>query len=54
MYLQKQVLTCATTHRRDHIPEDKTKELLYDSGQGVMARNLARAIIECEKQKVIT
>ncbi|WP_436515488.1 hypothetical protein [Ekhidna sp. To15] len=39
---------------RIDIPEDRTKELLQGSKQGEIARNLALAIIEREKQKVIT
>ncbi|WP_462251561.1 hypothetical protein [Ekhidna sp.] len=39
---------------RIDIPENTTKELLQNSKQGEIARNLARAIIEREKQKVLT
>lgn len=39
---------------RIDISEDKTKKLLQSSNQGEIGRNLARAIIEREKQKVIT
>ena len=39
---------------RMDIPEETTRELLQSSQQGEIARNLARAIIEREKQKVIT
>lgn len=39
---------------RIDIPEQKTKELLQSSTQGEIARNIARAIIEREKQKVFT
>ncbi|MEP1032930.1 hypothetical protein [Ekhidna sp.] len=38
---------------RIDIPEQRAKELLHDSQQGQIARNLARAIIEREKQKII-
>lgn len=38
---------------RIDIPEETTKELLQSSQQGEIARNLARAIIEREKQKVL-
>ena len=39
---------------RIDIPEHKAKELLHGSKQGQIARDLARAILEREKQKVIT
>ena len=39
---------------RIDIPEEKVKKLLELSSQGEMARNIARAVIEREKQKVIT
>ncbi len=39
---------------RIDIAEEQTKELLQGSKQGQIARNLARAIMEREKQKVIT
>jgi len=39
---------------RIDIPEHQVKELLHHSKQGEMARDIARAIIEREKQKVIT
>lgn len=39
---------------RIDIPEQKTKELLQSSTQGEIARNIVRAIIEREKQKVFT
>lgn len=39
---------------RIDIPEHTAKELLQGSKQGEIARNLAQAIIEREKQKVIT
>ncbi len=39
---------------RIDIPEDKIKELLQNSQQGQIARNIAEAVIEREKQKIIT
>ncbi len=39
---------------RIDIPEQKTKELLQNSKQGEIASGIARAIIQREKQKVIT
>ena len=39
---------------RIDLSEAKVKELLHASEQGMIASNLARAIIEREKQKVIT
>lgn len=39
---------------RIDIPEQQTKQLLQASKQGEIARNLALAIIEREKQKVAT
>ncbi|MEO9483749.1 MAG: hypothetical protein ABJG47_09905 [Ekhidna sp.] len=39
---------------RIDISEEKTKDLLQSSKQGEIATNLARAIIEREKQKVMT
>ena len=39
---------------RIDIPEHQTKKILQDSKQGEMARNLALAIIDREKQKVLT
>ena len=39
---------------RIDIPESQVKSLLQNSKQGEMARNIAKAIIEREKQKVIT
>ena len=39
---------------RIDIPENKVKELLHSSKQGEIAKNIAIAIIEREKQKVIT
>ena len=39
---------------RIDIPENRVKDLLQHSKQGEIARNVAKAIIEREKQKVIT
>lgn len=39
---------------RIDIPENKVKSLLQHSKQGEIGRNVAKAIIEREKQKVIT
>ena len=39
---------------RIDIPENQVKNLLQHSQQGTIARNMAKAIIEREKQKVIT
>jgi len=39
---------------RIDIPENQVKKLLHNSQQGTIARNMAKAIIEREKQKVIT
>jgi len=39
---------------RIDISEEKVKQLLHQSNQGMIATNLSRAIIEREKQKVIT
>ena len=39
---------------RIDIPENRVKNLLQHSKQGEIARNVAKAIIEREKQKVIT
>ncbi|WP_424963544.1 hypothetical protein [Ekhidna sp.] len=61
-YLTKQVnylldhdLNCLLNalYRID-IPENKVKGLLQHSKQGEIARNIAKAIIEREKQKVLT
>lgn len=39
---------------RIDIPEQQTKALLQNSNEGEIASNIAQAIIEREKQKVIT
>ncbi|MEQ9467545.1 MAG: hypothetical protein RLN88_09040 [Ekhidna sp.] len=39
---------------RIDIPESQVKQLLHYSSQGEIAKNMAKAIIEREKQKVIT
>jgi hypothetical protein len=39
---------------RIDIPENKVKRLLNHSQQGLIARDMAKAIIEREKQKVVT
>ena len=39
---------------RIDIPENKVKELLHSSRQGEIAKNVAIAILEREKQKIIT
>ena len=39
---------------RIDIPDHKVNELLHSSEQGELAINIARAIVEREKQKVIT
>ncbi|MEO9871897.1 hypothetical protein [Ekhidna sp.] len=39
---------------RIDIPENKVKDLLHGSKQGEIAKNLAQAIINREKQKVMT
>lgn len=39
---------------RIDIPEYQVKQLLHYSDQGAIAKNMARAIIDREKQKVIT